>query len=176
MLAIVGIVLATWLIQSPLNRNPTPPPERMKEEDPIVKLRREEVARRVETLRSTRPTPDREPPHAITMLPDLPPVDFSAFRVISDERTVDMHNWRPVQPNNPNPDCYILYHTRRQLMKVAPANELRAEMRTSGRDVHMRAVQPDPKKAKAFAMDKPGFVGQQAMKVPAGCSKVSEPP
>ncbi len=49
-------------------------------------------------------------------------------------------------------------------------------MRTSGGDVIMRAMQPDPKKAKAFATDKPGFVGTQAMKVRQLAFDVSEIP
>ena len=130
-----------------------------------MKLRREEVVRRVDTLRRTRPAPDRASPHAVTRLPDLPAADFTAFRVLSDERVVDLRGWRLNPTADPAGDGSVVYQTRRELVKVAPAAELRVEMRTSGRDVVMRGVRPNPEKVRALAADKPGFVGEQAMKV-----------
>ena len=111
------------------------------------------------------PQPDRASPHPLAALPTLPETDYSRFEVRKDERIVDMRGWRPLDPNKPNDECAIVYFTRRELKKIAPADELRIETRTSGRDVINRAGRPNPEKARAFSTDEPGFVGKEPMKV-----------
>lgn len=149
-----------------------------KKEDPLVTLRREEVVRWVEAMRRGPPAPDREPPHPVATLPNLPAPDLSAFQVLTDERTVDMRDWRPLAPGAPDRpcSCSVVYQTRRQLMKIAPANELRAEMRTSSGELFMRPIQPDPKRVRAFAAAAPGYVGTRPMKVRQLAFDVSDVP
>jgi|GEM_PF-2549673 len=181
--ALMILVLAAWVIPSPLDRFLHPKKEeqpkeetKLKEEDPLVKLRREEVLRRVDALQRAKLTPDRSPPHPITRVLELPSPDLAAFKVLSDDRIVDMRGWKPNLTADPNIDAAIVYQTKREMIKVAAANELRVEMRTSGRDVFMRALRPHPERVKAFAAEKPGFVGKQAMKVRQLIFDVSDVP
>lgn len=170
--ALVAAVLVAWVLPSPLEHSQRPkeagePPkaEAPREEDPLVRLRREEVARRVEALRLTTPRPDRDWPHPLTPLPELPAANFDSFKVLADERIVDMREWRPNPANDPKVPSFVIYQNKRDLIKVGPANELRVETRTSGGEAVMRGMQPDASKVRAFAAQKPVLVGNQAMKV-----------
>jgi hypothetical protein len=158
---LLGLLGGVWWSA---RRDPVPAAEPPREEDPSVRLRREEVGRRVEALLRFNPAPDREPPHPVARLDDLPPVDLSAFHVIYDDRTVDLRGWRPLPAGDPAAECYVLHTTRRVLTKHAPADVYRAEARTSGRDVVMRALAPNPARARAFTFDRPAPVGGQPMK------------
>src|SRR5262249_15329929 len=121
--------------------------------------------RRVEVLHQAKSNPDREWPHPLTMLPDLPAAPFSEFKVLGDERIVDMREWRLNPTDDPNLDGFVVYQNKRDLLKIAPTNEMRVETRTSGRDAIMRGMRPNPTKVRALSAEKPGFVGTQAMKV-----------
>ncbi|MBP3957480.1 protein kinase [Gemmata sp. G18] len=164
---LLGLVLAAWLLPSPLDRRPAPSDdsEKEKEADAALVLLRQEVTNQVNALRMSAPKPDRTSPHKMGALAELPPTDYSRFNVFKDERVIDMRGWRHVDPNDPKDECAVLYSTRREMMKIAPADELRIETRTTGRDVVNRAILPTPKKVRAFSTERPGFVGQQAMKV-----------
>lgn len=181
--AIVILILAAWVIPSPLDRflhpkKEEPPKEetKPKEEDPIVKLRRQEVTRRVEALRRTKPAVDRQSPHPVFALPELPEAKLLGFKVIYDERIVDMRAWRPNPTADPNIPCFVAYQNKRELLKIAPVDELRVETRTSGRDAIMRAILPTPEKVKSFAATQPGYVGKQAMKIRQLVFDVSDMP
>jgi tRNA A-37 threonylcarbamoyl transferase component Bud32 len=136
-----------------------------KSEDPLVQLRREEVLRRVEVLHQTPPNPDRQWTRPPAQVPELPQASYAGFKVLNDERVVDMREWRPNTTNDPGIDSFVVYHQKRDLVKITATNELRAETRTSGGDAIMRAMRPSGAKVTAFASEKPGFVGKQAMKV-----------
>ena len=163
--ALVGLIVAAWLLPSPLDwlRGKKKPDE--PKEDPIAALLREEVTNQIAGLRRTKPVPDRESPHPLARLGELPPTDYSRFKVYKDERVVDMRGWRQLPPTDPAAECSIVYFTRREMMKVEPTDELRIETRTTGRDVVNRALRPNAEKARTFATDVPGFVGRQPMKV-----------
>lgn len=167
LLVLVAVVLAAWLIPSPLNRVAAPPPPHRgeKKADPVYALLRQEVTNQAEAVRQSPPMPDRESPHPLVALPELPPVDDSRFRVLKDERIIDLRGWKPLDPENPADECSVTYFTRREMMKVAPTDELRIEGRTTGRRLVSRALRPNAETARAFAADKPGLVGGQAMKV-----------
>jgi hypothetical protein len=97
-------------------------------------------------------------------VPELPEASLAGFKVLSDERVVDMRGWRPNPARDPAAPCSVLYHDRREMVKAGPADRLRVESRTSGRDLVMRGLQPNQAKVRAFAAEKPGAVGRQAMK------------
>ena len=155
-LAVVAAVVAAWLLPSPLDQ-PKP--------DAVTALLRQEIASQVTGILLSEPDPDRVSPHPLTAVPELPETDYSAFKVVNDDRVIDMRAWKQLDPNNPADECAVVYSTRREMMKVEPADELRIETSTTGRDVVNRAGRPNPEKARAFTTDKPGFVGTQAMKV-----------
>ncbi|HEY1188887.1 MAG TPA: protein kinase, partial [Gemmata sp.] len=155
---LLALLVVAWLAPSPRELF-------RKKEDAVTALVREEVVRQVDAVRLVEPQPERVSPHPLVALPTLPPTDHSRFEVRRDERIVDMRGWHPLAPGSPNDECGIVYFTRREMKKVAPATELRIETRTTGRDVINRAGRPNADKARAFSADEPGFVGHQPMKV-----------
>ena len=140
---------------------PGPPPA----EDPGVRLRREEVLQRIDSLTRSKPNPDRESPHPVEAVADLPAAGLAGLRMIYDDRVVDLRAWRQLPPGDPAAASFVVFHNRRVMLKTDPVNEYRIEYRTSGRDLLLRAVSPNPDKAKVLVADRPGFVGRQAMKV-----------
>jgi eukaryotic-like serine/threonine-protein kinase len=167
--ALVALIFVAWVLPSPLDQRP----EEKKaaphadKEDPATAARRAEVKTEVDAIRRRKYTPDRDSPHPLVALPDLPTADDSNFKVLYDERVVDLRGWRPLPPNDPTAECSVVYLTRREMLKIAPVDELREETRTTGRDVVNRASRPtaSAEKARAFATDKPAFAGQQPVKV-----------
>ena len=153
-LALAGVWRAT--------RPPPLPPATV---DPSFSLRREEVVRRVEALARARPNPDRESPHPVTAQPDLPPADLTAFRVVYDDRVVDLRGWRQLPPEDPTGESFVVFNSRRVMMKVVPADTYPVEFRTTGRGLILRAVTPNPDRATVVAADRPGHAGARALKV-----------
>ncbi len=158
-IAILSLIVVALFLPSPLDWF------RKEQATPVSAALRQEITLQVEAIRESEPAPDRTSPHPIVALPELPPTDFSKFKVLKDECVVDMRGWKPLDPNNPADECAIVYSTRRETTKIATVDELRIETRTTGRDVINRAQRPNADKARAFTTDKPGFVGSQAMKV-----------
>ncbi len=134
-------------------------------EDPAMALRREEVVRRAEAVKLGRPNPDRETSHSVVAVEKLPKVDAHAFRVIYDERVVDLRGWRKLGESPPGTESFVIFQNRRVLMKQAPADEYRIEYRTTGRDVVPRAISPSPERATVFTTPEQRAVGGQGMKV-----------
>jgi len=129
--------------------------------------RREEVNRRVDSLLRSAPQPDRESPHTTTKFDTLEPPDRSAFRDLEDERIIDMRGWKPIPPDMPdnNADCSVVLRTRLRMLKIAKVDRLTFEFRTSGKQLAMRCVTPNPERAEMKLAEQTGFVGQQAMKI-----------
>ena len=134
-------------------------------DDPMAGMRREEVLRRVDAITRGRPNVDRESPHPVVAVEALPAVDTSAFRVISDDRVVDLRAWKKLSEAGPGAESFVVFQNRRVLVKAAAADEYRIEYRTTGRDVVARAVGPYPEKAVVYTTAKPRVVGGQEMKV-----------
>ncbi len=169
MVVLSVVMVVMWLLPSPLGEKEGPgsliPLTPKSKEDPVSAVLRQELTQQVATLRESNPTPDRKSPHPLTAIPELPPTDYSKFKVSKDERIMDMRGWKPLDPNNPADECAIVYFTRREMAKVAATDELRIETGTTGRDVINRAESPNAEKARAFTTNKPGFVDSQAVKV-----------
>ncbi len=161
-LALVVAFASVWFVA---RRNPETAEARPEQEDPALKVRRGEVLRRVETLTRFRPQPDDVPPHRFTQVPEVVRPDMSAFQLAYDDRVVDLRGWRPIEPGKPEVKCFVLNNIRQVLTKIRPVNILRAEARTTGRDVHIRAIAPNPNAAELFVADRADHVGGQVMKV-----------
>ena len=145
-----------------------PPPAAVTPDDPTAALRRQEVERRVESVRAGRPNPDREYPHPVAAVESLTEPTNPAFRVITDDRVVDLRAWKklaPAAPAAPAAESFVIFQNRRVLTRTAPADEYRIEYRTTGRDVLGRAVSPSPEKARVYVAAQPRTVGGQAMKI-----------
>jgi tRNA A-37 threonylcarbamoyl transferase component Bud32 len=150
---LLGFVGIWWAVRPPAT------------EDPAAQLRREEVTRRVESLLRTRPAPDRESPHPVTPLAEVPPADTTGFRVIYDDRVVDLRSWRPLPPDDPTAEAFVVFSNRRVLVKAAAVDAYPIEYRTSGKDLIPRAITPNPDRAKVLVPARPVVVGGQEMKV-----------
>jgi tRNA A-37 threonylcarbamoyl transferase component Bud32 len=160
--ALVALVVVAWLIPSPLDwlrgaKPPDRPPDRPP--DPLAALLREEIVQHVADRRRTPPAPDRTSPHPVAPMAAVPPIDGSRFKVFRDERVMDLRAWRPA-----GAESAVVYFTRREMMKLAAADDLRVEARAPGRDVVTRALRPKAEKARAFAFDAPGDRGAAAVR------------
>jgi len=153
-----------------------PPATTVLVEDASVKLRREEVIKRAETYLRTDPQPDMISPHPVILKPSLPKPDLSSFEVLTDDRYVDLRDWRQLPPNDPGAVSYVVFHNRRTLIRVGNATTYETEFRTSGRDVFVRGHAPNKELAQVFASDAPGLVGGQALKVRQVSMDVSNVP
>jgi hypothetical protein len=143
-----------WRWSSP--RGSCRPARAVPPDGPGVRNPRQEVARQVDAVRLVEPQPDRTSPHPVAAVGALPGTDSAAFEVRKDERVVDLRGWRPLDPGNPADECAVVYFTRREVVKVAPAAELRVETRTTGRDVINRAGRPNRRRPGRSPRTRPG--------------------
>jgi len=150
--ALTALVVTAWLIPSPLDwlRGHKAPPEPL---DPLVAEARDDVANQVTALRWVRPSLDREVPHPVTRVPGLPRIDRSAFRVDQDVQIVDLRAWRPSAQPAAQPGSPAVFLVRREMVKIAPADELRIETRSTDHEVVPRALCPNPDRARVLAHD-----------------------
>ena len=84
----------------------------------------------------------------------LPRPDDSRFKVFESHQVADLRRWKPRPPNDPSVECLVVCSTLRKMMKTAPADELRVETSTTGRDVFNRVIGPDVK-VHEVATDRP---------------------
>ena len=154
--AALGAVLAT--------RGGSGPKADDKPDDPLVALRKQEVLRRVEVLRQTPPPPDLPSPHPIEEVGELPNPDRTAFRILDDDRTVDLRAWRALAPGENPRNSRVVNVTRQRYLKTAPADAFASEARTTGADVVMRVLAPNPSTARGFVLRAQVNVGREAMK------------
>ncbi|MFO0797275.1 MAG: serine/threonine-protein kinase [Gemmataceae bacterium] len=158
--ALVGVVALVAVYLSA-----RPPADVVPPDDPTSELRRQEVVRRVEGVRAGRPNPDREFPHPVVAVDSLAEPANPAFRVITDDRVVDLRAWKKVTPAEPGAESFVIFQNRRVLTRTAAADEYRIEYRTTGRDIIGRAVSPRPEGARVYVAAQPRTVGAQAMKI-----------
>lgn len=171
--ALIGLLLTAWLLPSPYETffgKPkqglqTEGPQEAPMEDAVLALLRASVESEVAALRLDQPSPDRAATHPYERVATLPPTDYSRFRAFEDRRVIDLRGWKPLPADDPAAECSVVYSTRREMIKIAAADELRIETRTTGREVVNRAEEPNAQSARTYATDKPEFVGGQAMKV-----------
>ena len=175
-LALVVLILAAWLLRSPLDWFRPPAPQEVPKLDAIGELLRAEIASEVDALRRAPLTPVREWAHPVERVAELPKTDYSQFKVYEDRRIIDMRGWKQLPPNDPSAECAVVYSTRREMMKVGETTELRIETTTTGREAVNRVERPNPHTARAFTTDKPWVVGRQQMKVWQTAFDVSDVP
>jgi hypothetical protein len=131
----------------------------------IEALTSNHIGRRVEALLRTPQQPDFKPVHPITEVDELPPPDPSAFRVLEDNRVIDLRGWKQLRPGQDAEECCVINTLEQRLIKVVDTPTFVAETRTSGHDVVMRALSINPQKARQFASRTEVPVGKQLMKV-----------
>ncbi len=156
LVALVGVLVGGFLAMRPTTNGP---------DEATLALRREEVKHRVEAVTRGEPHPDRATPHAVIPVDELPKVENKPFRVISDDRVVDLRAWRKLTPTEPSAASFVIFNNRRVLTRIGPADDYRIEYKTTGRDVIVRAVSPNPDAAKLYTTAATQRVGGQEMKV-----------
>jgi hypothetical protein len=76
---------------------------------------------------------------------ELPPVDYSAFEIIKDERIFDLRDWKPVPPELANKQVSRTRMERTvQLIKTKRVEEIRFEFRSTGSDLFVECKSPYP--------------------------------
>ena len=143
---------------------PAPPAPPVERDDPLVALRKQEVLRRVEALRQVPPPPDRPSPHPVEEVGELPVPNRTGFRILDDDRTVDLRAWRALAPGENPRTCRVVNVTRQRYLKTGPVDTFVSEARTTGADVVLRVLAPAPERARGFALRAPINVGHEAMK------------
>jgi len=133
-------------------------------EDSVVESRRVEVRREVESIRR-QPTELLRTQVSLEWEAALPPVDYSAFEILTDERVVDLRQWKPVPPERATElVCASSMVRRLRLRKIRPADEIRFEFRTTGVQLFV-SCPSHPNAFRVTGQKEEGFVGDKRTKV-----------
>ena len=82
---------------------------------------------------------------ATSVVERLEPEDNSAFEILSDDRVVDLRDWKDVPTERMNEPYGVVMMTRRvRLKKTRPASIVSFQARTSGLDVILKSISPYP--------------------------------
>ncbi len=132
-------------------------------EDPMVGLRRGEIARKAEARARTAPKVDATSPHPVATADQPPGANLAEFQILEDYREVDMRDWSRVPPGAaPHTTGYTL-NRQLKVVKISDAATLWVEGRTSGTDLVSRCILPNPRSARVVARSRPVEVGKQPM-------------
>jgi hypothetical protein len=102
------------------------------------------VLRQVESVWQYKPGPVQAQPE-LEFVDELPPVDYSAFKIIKDERVFDLRDWKPVPPELATKQVSRTRMERTvQLIKTQPADEIRFEFRSTGSELFVECKSPYP--------------------------------
>ena len=113
--------------------------------DPLVELREREIAREVALLKQGHPPTIRTHGPDYTEVDQLKPVDNSAFEILSDDRVVDLRDWKEVPPDRMRELYSPVTMTRRvRLKKIKAAATVQFQGKTSGLDLFSSCVSPYP--------------------------------
>jgi hypothetical protein len=142
--------------------------------DPLADMKRQEIDRQVSILKSEPPLV-LDGPGAVREVARLEPEDNSPFEILSDDRVIDLRQWKEVPPDSVNDPYSAVTSIRRlRLKKVKPAGELRFQGRTSGLDLFWDCPGPYPFQVLALKGD--SFVGTERMKARQVVIDVSREP
>jgi hypothetical protein len=108
-------------------------------------MREREIEREVDFLKHGSESPIRTHVPGYTEVDKLDSVDNSAFEILSDDRVVDMRDWREVPQDHMNEFYTSVSTTRRvRARKIKPADTIQFQGRTSGFDLFSRSLSPYP--------------------------------
>jgi hypothetical protein len=145
-------------------------------DESIAELRRVEVIRDIDSLRRQPTELLKAQPSSIDFADTLPAVDYSAFEILSDERVVDLRQWKPVPPERAAElICASSMVRRLRLRKIRAADEIRFEFRTTGAQVFVSCTS-HPKSFRVAGQRDEAFVGGKLTKVRQMTVDVSDVP
>lgn len=137
-LVLAGVFLAVWL---------APPPtwwQGVAALEDASEARRQEIALRVSGFLRKPPTPDLKPVHPITVKSDLPQPDISPFKILYDDRVIDLRGWDPDAPiEEGDRTNFVVSHLRQNIFKDQPVDEYVIELWKRGEEMHQRVVLPN---------------------------------
>jgi len=134
-------------------------------EDPLVELRRAEVRREVDSLRRRPPTIISTRSAAFEEVEKLPSFDYSAFEILSDDRVVDLREWKRIPAERSTElVCASSMIRNIRLRKVQAADEIHFESRTTGAEAFMHCLS-HPDSYRVVAQKSPGFVGANRTRI-----------
>jgi hypothetical protein len=155
------LALAAAVTYLALRPRPAPAPEG----EAFLEEVRAEVSREVNKIRAHEPRPIKAPQPSTTVETAPARPDYSAFEFLGDHRVWDLRLWRPVPPERRHEYVSAVCTSDRKLVKkVKPADEYRAEARTTGLAVFLEVVS-HPKSFRVIAAREKGIVGPDEMKV-----------
>lgn len=136
----------------------------LRRRDPLVEMRRKQIARDIESLLSEPPKTATAKREDVKLVDHINVSDNAAFDVISDERVIDLRGWKEVPPEKLG-DLYsqITMSRRLQLKKRSPVKVFDIQGRTSGLDVVLACEEPFPQTYEAQRSEV--FVGEERMKL-----------
>jgi len=162
LLAFATIAVAVLTIPA-RDVRPTPPP--VVEDSPMLRHRRGEVAQRADFLMRVPPQPDFVPPHPVTFVDVVPAMNQTAFRVLDDDRVIDLRGWKRLAPGEDPKECFVLNTSRQRLAKVEAIDVQISEARTTGSGLVIRSMSATAASARLVSPKAPVVVGRQSMKV-----------
>lgn len=120
------------------------------------------LQKEIASLQSRRPAPRRTRLENHRFEASLGFPDYSAFEILSDDRYWDLRGWQQIETESDS--CFVILTRRVRLLKVAPASEIRFEVKTDGEDVFVECIS-NPAGAKELVASNPAFVGDRSTKL-----------
>lgn len=132
--------------------------------DPLVELRRQEISRLVDRVRSSPPRFMTEPNTRRVEVDALGTPDMSAFEEVEKLLIADMRKWRPVPVRDRDiPLSPVVLASRERFRKRANADVFVREARTASPDIYLDCVS-HPDDYRVLASSSPVKVGGLEMK------------
>jgi hypothetical protein len=124
----------------------------------------ERIERRVETIRRSSSTPDRDRMSGSVTVASLGSPDHSLIDVLSDERIWDLRGVKQLGDKDPPFSSFAVLRRHVRLVKLGDVKEFRIEGRTSGSDVFLRCESPGFS-AKEYVSQSPAATSKRIMQV-----------
>ena len=122
------------------------------------------IHREVAIYQANRPAPSRDHSSEFKLVKHLEVSSNPEFEILSDDRVVDLRDWREVPADHTHELFSPVTMTRRiRLLKIHPAPTVEFQGRTTGMDLFMRCLSPYP--CVEMGQDEGGFVGPERTKV-----------
>jgi|HubBroStandDraft_6_1064221.scaffolds.fasta_scaffold25604_2 hypothetical protein len=131
-----------------------------------------EVQRQVKDLQSKNPELLHRQEFEDPSVELLPAVKYSSFEILTDERIVDLRKWEAVPPERAGEQvCGVSMQRLVRLRKRQPADEIRLEFRTTGKDLILECTthpfHVTPQRKQGLYAGKPCKIWQMALDVHA---------
>jgi hypothetical protein len=154
LLLLTGLILSSIAVVMLLNN---------KRQDPLVEMKRKEIEREVSLLKSQPPTVLSQQGNDYKEVESFEPIDYSPYQILSDDRVVDLRQWKEVPLDKLHEPYGSITNIRRiRIKKIKVASEIAFEGRTSGLEMYWQCFSKLP--YHVIGLKAAVFVGQERMK------------